>query len=47
MTELYPNGGDYYIVMMFVWGILAVVNLLVSGVRLVMKMQEKKFSLGD
>jgi hypothetical protein len=34
--------GVYADAMLWIWGLLALINLLISGVRLVMKMQERR-----
>jgi len=42
LSDTFPTSGPYAAAMFWLWGILAVINLLISGIRLVMKMQEKR-----
>jgi len=42
LNDMFPTSGPYATAMFWIWGLLAVINLLVSGIRLIMKMQEKK-----
>ena len=39
---MFPTASSYATAMFFIWSILAAINLFGSGIRLVMKMQEKK-----
>jgi hypothetical protein len=41
LNELFPTSGPYAEAMFWIWSILAIINLLGSGVRLIMKMQER------
>jgi hypothetical protein len=42
LDVMFPTSGVYAQAMFFMWSILAAINLFGSGIRLVMKMQEKK-----
>ena len=42
LNEMWPTSGPYGAAMLWLWGILVVINLLGSGIRLVMKMQERQ-----
>jgi len=42
LDEMFPTASSYATAMFFIWSILAAINLFGSGIRLVMKMQEKK-----
>lgn len=41
LNELFPTSGPYAETMMFLWSILAVVNLFSSGIKFVMMMQKR------
>jgi hypothetical protein len=41
LNELYPVTGNYATAMFFMWSILPAINLIASGIRFVMKMQER------
>ena len=41
LHELFPTSGGFAEAMFFMWGILAVINLFGSGIRYIMKMQER------
>ena len=43
LAEIFPStGGPYFEGMMFMWGALLFINLIGSGIRLVMLMQKKR-----
>lgn len=42
LHEMFPTTGIYSTAMLFLWGVLAAVNLFGSGIRLLMKMQERR-----
>jgi len=42
LNELFPTTGTYSIAMFFLWSILPAINLLFSGIRLVMAYQQRK-----
>ena len=42
LSEMFPTSGTYATAMFFIWSILAAINLFGSGIRLVMKMQQKR-----
>lgn len=41
LQELFPASGIYAEAMLFMWGALALINLFASGIRLVMKLQQR------
>ena len=42
LNETFPTSGEYAAAMFFFWGLLVIINMVVSGIRLIMKMQERK-----
>jgi hypothetical protein len=42
LNAIFPTSGSYAAGMLWVWGILAIINLVGSGIRLIMKMQERR-----
>jgi len=41
LHELFPTSGNFAEAMFFMWSILAIINLFGSGIRYMMKMQER------
>ena len=42
LDNMFPTSGPYATAMMFMWSALAMINLFGSGIRFVMKMQERR-----
>jgi hypothetical protein len=42
LNATFPTTGPYAMVMFWIWGILAAINLFGSGIRLVMRMQQQR-----